>query len=93
MRDLLGRPAEEGLAQLLEEGVQPSDGAALDEDGLLLALDLEVDQRDLHLEQVELGAEEGAVHLCLRPVQGPMVGGNSFELTAKGFDLFEQSGF
>jgi len=47
VRDLVGGPAEERLAQLIEEALQLARGAALDPHGLILALDLKVGERNL----------------------------------------------
>ena len=65
---LLG-PAEEERALLVEERLQIGRLEALIEQGLALADDIEVHQRQVDFAQSQLLAHQPAVHLDLGPMQ------------------------
>ncbi len=75
----------------LEEGLQVIRRAILDKDSLLLARDLEVDDRNLERGEFELLAEERGIDLGLRQMDGTAVGGDVVEIAAVGLDLLQHS--
>ena len=91
MLEFLSRPRQKRVAQVREERLQLVRVERFDEDRFFLAADLEVNERDLELLQPELPAEQGAVHLCLRPVQRTMVRRHALELAPVGLDFLQQS--
>ena len=90
--ELLRAPREKGLAQEFEKRAQLLRAALLDERGFFLPRDLEVDERDLELAQTQLRAEEGAIHLRLRPMQGPVVRRHPVKVAPIGLHFLEQAG-
>ena len=89
MRQFLLGPGEKRLALALEEQPQLVGPHPLDEAGLLLAADLQVDQRQFDFLQLPFGAEQPAVDPGLGPVQVPVVGRLQGEVTAVGLDFLQ----
>jgi hypothetical protein len=89
---LLRRPGGKVPALLLEKGLQRSGLARLHEDGLLACVDVVVDQRQRHLLQAQLAADQRAVDPGLRPVQLAVVVRHMGQVATVGLDLFQAPG-
>ncbi len=82
-------PAQKALALNLEECLQLSGRAVLTEQGLTIAVDVQVHQSHLDARQLPGLAHQPAVHLGLRPVQLAVVGWLPGQVATVGLDLFQ----
>jgi hypothetical protein len=89
---LLRRPGGKTPALLLEEGLQRCGLARLDKHSLLTGVDLVIDQRQCHLLQAQLAADQRAVDPGLRPVQLAVVVRHLGQVATVGLDLFQAPG-
>ncbi|OQC02801.1 MAG: hypothetical protein BWX79_02751 [Alphaproteobacteria bacterium ADurb.Bin100] len=89
---LLRRPGGKVPALLLEKGLQRCGLARLRENGLLACVDVVVDQRQRHLLQAQLVADQRAVDTGLRPVQLAVVVRHMGQVATVGLDFFQAPG-
>lgn len=82
-------PDQKALTLLLEKLLQVGGTDHFDEGILGVGEHVEVNDGQLHLLQIQLLAEQPAVDLHLRPMQGPVIGWDAADIAPVGFDFFE----
>ncbi|MNZ81084.1 hypothetical protein D3C78_997410 [compost metagenome] len=86
---LLFCPAQEHRALGIEELFERLSTAVLFDQGLGIAVDIQVHQRQVDVGQLALLTKQPAIDLGLGPVQLPMVVGLARQVAAVGFDFFQ----
>ena len=87
---LLARPAQEVFAQRLEKLLQFGGRGVLADRVFGLVQHMQVDQAQCEGLQAPALAQQGAIHLELRPVQQRLVGCNGLQRATKGLELFQR---
>ena len=89
MGQLTVRPLQETFTVFIKKAVEGLRLVDFPQRRFLLLDHIEINQRQFHLVQAALTAQQSAVYLQLRPMQHPMVGGLPLQIATKGFDFFQ----